>query len=72
MTEIGQNAGSCGSVQGRADDFETKVAGQRSAGTAGALFWAFVPDPRPAECTFDIGPDDPVFDLVEDLNTVSP
>lgn len=72
VTEIGQNAGSCGSVQGRADDFETKVAGQRSAGTAGALFWAFVPDPRPAECTFDIGPDDPVFDLVEDLNTVSP
>nr|WP_237341183.1 beta-mannosidase [Williamsia soli] len=71
VAEIGQNAGSCGSVVGRAADFETKVDGQRQAGTAGALFWAFVPDPRPGECTFDIGPDDPVFDLVEDLNTVS-
>lgn len=69
VTEIGQNAGSCGSRQSRADDFSTKVDGQRTAGTAGALFWAFVPDPRDGACTFDIGPDDPAFDLVADLNT---
>lgn len=70
VTEVGQNAGSCGSLQNRVDDFDTKVSGQKAAGTDGALFWAFVPDPRPQSCTFDIGPDDPVFDLVEELNTI--
>jgi hypothetical protein len=72
VAEIGQNAGSCGTREERADDFEAKVTGQQAAGSAGALFWAFVPDPRDQLCTFDIGPEDPVFDLVEDLNTVGP
>ena len=72
VAEIGQNAGSCGTREDRVDDFETKIDGQRAAGTAGALFWAFVPDPREQQCTFDIGPDDPAFDLVAELNTVGP
>jgi hypothetical protein len=33
-------------------------------GAAGAMFWAFVPDPRPHECTLDIGPDDPLFSMI--------
>jgi hypothetical protein len=72
VAEIGQNAGSCGAPADRVDDFRTKVNGQRLAGSAGALFWAFVPDPREGQCTFDIGPEDPAFDLVAELNTVGP
>ncbi|AZG44582.1 beta-mannosidase [Gordonia insulae] len=64
VNEIGQNAGSCTSLEQRAADFRRKVDGQRKAGTAAALFWAFVPDPRGEQCTYDIGPDDPTFDLV--------
>ncbi|MDL9946881.1 beta-mannosidase [Gordonia sp. ABSL11-1] len=67
VNEIGQNAGSCGTREQRAFDFRTKVTGQRAAGTSTALFWAFVPDPRDDQCTFDIGPGDPTLDLVEDL-----
>lgn len=64
MGEIGQTAGSCTSLEKRATDIETKIVGQRDAGTAGFLLWAFVPDPRPGECTFDIGYDDPLFSVV--------
>lgn len=72
VNEIGQSAGSCASAAQRAADFRTKVTGQRATGTATALFWAFVPDPRPDQCTYDIGPGDPAFDLVADLTTVGP
>lgn len=70
VNEIGQSAGSCGSTEQREADLRTKVNGQRAAGTAAALFWAFVPDPRTDQCTYDIGPQDPAFDLVADLTTV--
>ncbi|MBM7416234.1 MULTISPECIES: beta-mannosidase [Nocardiaceae] len=67
--EIGQNAGSCSSLDHRVENIETKVAGQRAAGTAGFLLWAFVPDPRPGECTFDIGYDDPLWSTVTRLGS---
>ncbi|MGC4961588.1 beta-mannosidase [Gordonia sp. DT101] len=66
VNEIGITAGSCLPVATRADQFRKKLAQQRSAGTAGGLFWAFVPDPRPSECTYDIGPDDPAWKVVAD------
>ena len=71
VTEIGQHAGDspeCASAAQRVDDVTRKIDGQRRAGTAGALLWAFVPDPREAECTFDIGPDDPVRELLARQN----
>jgi hypothetical protein len=69
MGEIGQNAGSCSTLDHRAANIETKVAGQRAAGTAGFLLWAFVPDPRPGDCTFDIGYDDPLWSTVTRLGS---
>ncbi|CRK52199.1 conserved hypothetical protein [Rhodococcus sp. RD6.2] len=64
VAEIGQAAGSCLPLARRVTDVKAKIDGQRAAGTAGALLWSFVPDPRPGECTYDIGPDDPLFDLL--------
>ena len=64
VAEIGQAAGSCLPLARRVTDVKAKIDGQRAAGTAGALLWSFVPDPRPDECTYDIGPDDPLFDLL--------
>lgn len=61
VAEIGQAAGSCYDPIDRAADIDTKVDGQREAGSAGFLLWAFVPDPRPDDCTFDIGYDDPLW-----------
>ncbi|MDJ0394075.1 beta-mannosidase [Rhodococcus sp. G-MC3] len=61
VAEIGELAGSCGATEDRAASIETKIDGQRAAGTAGALLWAFVPDPRPSECSYDIGPEDPLW-----------
>lgn len=61
IAEIGENAGSCKSLAARALSIGGKIAGQRAAGTAGALLWAFVPDPRHSECTMDVGPGDPLF-----------
>lgn len=72
VAEIGELAGSCGSLGDRADHITTKIEGQRAAGTAGALLWAFVPDPREADCTYDIGFDDPLWDVVEDLGSLEP
>jgi hypothetical protein len=66
VAEMGQMAGSCGSLQGRADDLARKIRTQRRAGTAGALFWAWVPDPRLGECTLDIGPGDPVLSVIRE------
>jgi hypothetical protein len=69
VAEIGQYSGSgCVSVVERARDVAMKIDGQRAAGTAGALLWAFVPDPRPGECTYDIGPDDPVRGVLRERN----
>jgi hypothetical protein len=59
--EIGELAGSCGDTGDRAAHIDYKIDGQRAAGTAGALLWAFVPDPRPTQCTYDIGYDDPLW-----------
>nr|WP_229746292.1 cellulase family glycosylhydrolase [Rhodococcus trifolii] len=60
--EIGELAGSCGDTRERAAHITYKIDGQRRAGTAGALLWAFVPDPRPSQCSYDIGYDDPVWE----------
>lgn len=58
--EIGIEAGSCLSIAARSETIAARLGEQRSAGTAGALLWAYVPDPRPDLCTYDIGPADPV------------
>jgi mannan endo-1,4-beta-mannosidase len=67
VAEIGQPAGDCVSLQERADTLAGKVSAQNEAGTAGALFWSFVPDPRLGECTLDIGPGDPMFGVIRRL-----
>ncbi len=64
IAEIGMKAGSCQTLQERARHLSEAIAAQRTRGTAGALFWAFVPDPRLGECTLDIGPGDPLLALV--------
>ena len=64
---MGQPAGSCRPLSVRAGDLAHKVASQRQAGSAGVLFWAFVPDPRLDQCTLDIGPDDPLVDVLATL-----
>ena len=48
----------------RAELVSETVGELRGAGAAGVLFWAFVPDPRLTECTYDIGPDDPLMAMV--------
>ncbi|MFC9995119.1 beta-mannosidase [Nocardia sp. NPDC127526] len=72
LAEVGEEAGSCRSPQARRDDMAVKLTTVREAGAAGALFWAFVPDPRPDECTLDIGPRDPLWTLVAERITVGP
>lgn len=70
--EIGQYAdGSETALRRRAADIEAKITGQRAAGTAGALLWAFVPDPRIGSDTYDIGPHDPLFDVLARHNTAT-
>lgn len=64
VAELGVNAGSCMPLQERYDLVSRVVPELRAAGVAGTLFWAFVPDPRRDECTFDIGPDDPLREMV--------
>jgi hypothetical protein len=64
ITEIGMEAGSCGSLDERERVLRDAFTEMRRQGTAGAMFWAFVPDPRPRECTLDIGPTDPLMRLV--------
>ncbi|GAC46953.1 hypothetical protein [Gordonia aichiensis] len=64
VNEIGIDAGSCLPLDTRARQFSSKYETMRSVGVAGALLWAFVPDPRPDECTFDIGYDDPAWQVV--------
>lgn len=69
VNEIGIKAGSCGSLDDRANQVRSRITQQRNAGTAGALLWAFVPDPRPDQCTFDIGYDDPLWTVIADAIT---
>ncbi|MCX5042044.1 beta-mannosidase [Aldersonia sp. NBC_00410] len=69
VAEIGEHAGSCRSEAVRASDISARMTGQREAGSAGALVWAFVPDPRPQECTFDVGIADPIYAELRRLNT---
>ena len=64
ITEIGMQAGSCGSVHHRERVLREAFTEMRRQGTAGAMFWSFVPDPRAGECTLDIGPSDPLMQLV--------
>lgn len=64
ITEIGMEAGSCGSLDTREQVLRAAFTEMRRQGAAGAMFWAFVPDPRPRECTLDIGPTDPLMRLV--------
>lgn len=64
ITEIGMEAGSCGSLDAREQVLRAAFTEMRRQGAAGAMFWAFVPDPRPRECTLDIGPTDPLMRLV--------
>ncbi|MCK8675262.1 beta-mannosidase [Rhodococcus sp. HM1] len=61
VTELGIHAGSCLPLQERADRIGARIDSYAELGAAGALLWAFVPDPRPEQCTYDIGPDDPVL-----------
>lgn len=70
VAEIGEKAGSCRSLHVRSTDIATKMDAQRIAGTAGALLWAFVPDPRITECTYDIGPADPVRRVLRERNQI--
>jgi mannan endo-1,4-beta-mannosidase len=64
VAEIGMPAGACRTLGERHDALGRIIGEQRSQGTAGALFWAFMPEPRLDECTLDIGPNDPLLDLV--------
>ncbi|MGW0162900.1 beta-mannosidase [Mycobacterium sp. NPDC003323] len=64
ITEIGMEAGSCGSVDDREQVLRHAFTEMRRQGAAGAMFWSFVPDPRHGECTLDIGPGDPLMRLV--------
>jgi len=61
VTELGINAGNCLPLQERAALVGARIDSYRTMGAAGAMLWAFVPDPRPHLCTYDIGPDDPVL-----------
>lgn len=64
ITEIGMEAGSCGSVDERERVLRKAFIEMRRQGAAGVMFWSYVPDPRPQECTLDIGPTDPLMRLV--------
>ncbi|MGV0736642.1 beta-mannosidase [Mycobacterium syngnathidarum] len=62
--EIGMEAGSCASLSRRKKVLGDAITTMRTMGAAGAMFWAFVPDPRPSECTLDIGPADPLTSMI--------
>ncbi|WP_307817746.1 cellulase family glycosylhydrolase [Nocardia acididurans] len=68
--EIGEYAGSCLPLAERRENLDMRMSGQRAAGSAGALIWAYVPDPRLDECTYDVGPDDPLWELVAQRSTL--
>ena len=63
VTELGIAARSCLPLEDRAVRVSARIEDYRRRGVAGVMLWAFVPDPRSSECTFDIGPGDPIRDL---------
>ncbi len=63
VTEFGVRAGNCMPLTERATRIGAQIDRYYTMGAAGALLWAFVPDPRPHECTYDIGPFDPIHGL---------
>ncbi|MFI9504377.1 beta-mannosidase [Nocardia sp. NPDC052566] len=70
VAEVGEAAGSCLSLTARRENIGMKLTTQRNAGSAGALIWAFVPDPRLDQCTYDVGPEDPLWSLVAERITL--
>ena len=70
VAELGENTGSCESTTTRATHFDSVMTGQRNAGSAGLLAWAWVPDPRGDQCTYDVGPGDPVLGVLAAHNTL--
>jgi mannan endo-1,4-beta-mannosidase len=64
VAELGLESGSCVPLAQRKSLLADTIRSQRAHGTAGALFWSFVPDPRADQCTLDIGPGDPLQTLV--------
>lgn len=70
VAELGVEAGSCGSLDARAAEIDTTLDEYRTAGATGALLWAYVPDPRLDECTYDIGPHDPVHTVLRRHDTI--
>lgn len=70
VAEVGESAGSCKSLAARATSVQRKVEGQKAAGTAGILVWSWVPDPRPSQCTYDVGPNDPLLGTLARFNTL--
>ncbi|QLY34447.1 beta-mannosidase [Nocardia huaxiensis] len=70
VAELGEYGGSCETLDDRRDIVDRRITGQREAGTAGALIWAFVPDPRLDQCTYDVGPEDPLWGLVAAKSTL--
>ena len=67
VSEVGLRAGSCLSTAERAEQLRARIEEHRRLGAAGALVWAFVPDPRNDMCTYDVGPDDPFWESVDEL-----
>lgn len=64
IAEYGMEAGSCASLEDRRQIMSNALPRVRAEGAAGVMFWSFVPDPRPLECTLDIGPTDPLMTMV--------
>ena len=64
VNEIGLEAGSCRSDRERAHLLGAAIDAAREAGVAGMLVWAFVPDPRIDQCTYDVGYGDPIAAVV--------
>lgn len=63
VAELGIKAGSCLDLDVRARQVGEKIDEYYKLGAAGALIWNYVPDPRPEQCTYDVGPGDPLFEL---------
>ena len=64
VAEVGVQAGTCNSLEQRKIEVSVLVSAAREHGAAGAMFWSYVPDPRMDQCTFDIGPGDPLLGMV--------
>ncbi|WP_278315164.1 cellulase family glycosylhydrolase [Lolliginicoccus levis] len=64
VAEIGVSAGSCRSVEERADLIAARIREYHLLGAAGVLVWSFVPDPRTSQCTMDVGPGDPLWGMI--------